>query len=36
MYSAIEMSSNNFSTTRIAWHQNILADIALFEMNMVL
>jgi hypothetical protein len=36
MDSVIEMASNNFSTTRISWHKNILADITFFEMNMVL
>jgi hypothetical protein len=36
MDSVIEMSSNYFSTTRISWHKDVLADIAVFEMNMVL
>jgi hypothetical protein len=36
MDSVIEMASNNFSATWISWHQNILTDIALFEMYVVL
>jgi hypothetical protein len=36
MDSVIEMASNHFSATRISWHQNILADISFFEMNVVL
>jgi hypothetical protein len=36
MDSVIEMASNHFSATWISRHQNILADIALFEMYVVL
>jgi hypothetical protein len=36
MDSIIEMASDNFGTTRISRHKDILANIALFKVNMVL
>jgi hypothetical protein len=36
MDSIIKMASDNFGTTGISWHKDILADIALSKMNMVL
>jgi hypothetical protein len=36
MDSVIKMAGDNFGATRVSWHEDILADIALFKMNVML